>query len=131
MTVTASSFRTMYPEFVSTDTYPDATINVWLPIAEQFVNGTEWGWNDNADLGVCLVLAHFLSLGQRNILASGKGGIPGSNVGAVASKSVGGAAISYNTALTAVEGAGEWNATTYGQRYATLRSFYGAGAFQF
>lgn len=127
--LTPTQFRINMPEFASTEYYADAVVQQWLTVGYEFVN--PHAWHDNTDFGASLVAAHFLSLARRDQIASEKGGAPGTQTGAMTSKAVGGASISYDVALTAVQGAGAWNATRYGQTYATLSKLYGAGAFVF
>lgn len=129
MTFTPAQFRTLLPEFASTSDYADPAITAWLAVGYRFVNPELWDVGD-IDLGASLVCAHFLVLGQRDRKAARKGGVPGMQSGALSSKSIGGVSASYDVALTAVQGAGAWNATLYGQRYATLARLYGAGALQ-
>lgn len=127
---TPSQFRVLLPEFSSTADYSDPAITTWLAVGYRFVNPHLWDVGD-IDLGASLVAAHFLTLEQRDRKAARAGGVPGMQSGMLSSKSVGGVSASYDVALTAVQGAGQWNATSYGQRYATLAKLYGAGALQF
>ncbi|MFG1260034.1 DUF4054 domain-containing protein [Xanthobacter flavus] len=128
MTVTATSFRTDFPEFASTGAYPDAMVSFWLGLAGKLLDPTRWG--DLLDFGTELFIAHNLALAARDQKAATAGGIPGSGGGLVVSKAVDKVSVSYDTALAGVEGAGNWNLTTYGTRYIQLARMVGAGGVQ-
>jgi hypothetical protein len=117
MTVTVASFQAQFPEFAGT---PTATISFWLPIAQSMVNATLW--NNSADAGVCLALAHFLALGGAGANAA--------KVGVLNSKSVGGAAAGYDIASVTDPNGGQWNQTTYGTRFRMMQRMFGAGGLQ-
>jgi hypothetical protein len=48
----------------------------------------------------------------------------------VSAKTVGPITQSFDTAAGQTEGAGDWNLTTYGQRFARLSAMFGAGGLQ-
>ena len=128
MTVTAASFRVDFPEFASTGTYPDATVNFWLGLSGKMLDANRWG--DLLDYGTELFVAHNLTLAVRDQKASAFGGVPGAGHGVLASKTIDKVSMSYDTALAGVEGAGNWNLTTYGTRYIQLARMVGAGGLQ-
>ncbi len=59
----APTFRTIFPEFLDTTAYPDASVTFWLGIAANFINVDRWG--TLADLGTALFTAHYLSVGRQ------------------------------------------------------------------
>lgn len=128
MSVSASSFRADFPEFASTATYPDSTVNFWLGLAGKLLSVDRWG--DLLDYGTQLFVAHNITLAARDQKAASAGAAPGTGTGVTASKTVDKVSVSYDTALGGVEGAGNWNLTTYGTRYIQLARMVGAGGVQ-
>ena len=126
--MTLTDFRTDFPEFTDTAKYTDASITFWMGIAVSFVNPDRWGVL--TDLGVALVTAHHLVLGQRDQAAAAVGGAPGEVKGPTASKSVDKVSVSYDTGAVALTDAGFWNLTTYGVRFMTIARTMGAGGMQ-
>jgi hypothetical protein len=113
--ITSSQFRLDYPEFKSTGTFPDATVNYWLNFAYLMLNTNAWG--SMLDFGVELFVAHNLIIEAINLKMVAIGGLPGINRGAINSESPGQVSISYDTANASIQKAGHWNITTYGTRY--------------
>jgi len=128
MTVTAASFRTDFPEFASTTTYPDATVNFLAGLSANLLDATRWG--ALLDYGTELFIAHNLVLSAQSVKSSAAGGVPGASSGLTSSKAVDKVSVSYDTASAAVDGAGNWNLTTYGTRYIQLARMIGAGGIQ-
>ncbi|CAJ0719394.1 hypothetical protein LMG6871_02834 [Ralstonia edaphis] len=126
--MTPADFRTDFPEFTDSTKYTDASIQFWMGIAVSFVNPDRWGVL--TDLGVALVTAHHLVLGQRDQAAAAVGGVPGEIKGPTASKSVDKVSVSYDTGAVALSDAGFWNLTTYGVRFMTIARAMGAGGMQ-
>ncbi|MBN9359824.1 DUF4054 domain-containing protein [Herbaspirillum huttiense] len=124
----SATFRQHFPEFEDAGIYPDAQVTFWLTVAENLVNRVRWG--GLADQGVELVTAHHLVLARRDELATSVGGVPGLMTGPQSSKSVDKVSASYDTNAATVDGAGFWNLTTYGVRYASLAKLFGAGGLQ-
>lgn len=122
------TFRTDFPEFASTTTYPAAQVNFWLGIAANRVNPDAWG--DLADLGTCLFVAHNLVLSQRAAASAAAGGAPGGSTGVMSAKSVDKVSASYDVRSATVDGAGNWNATDYGVRFYQYAEMMGAGGLQ-
>ena len=87
-------------------------------------------WCDLLDTGTEFFIAHNLAMDARNALSASKGGVPGQATGIVASKSVGGVSVSYDTGSGSMAGAGQYNLTTYGQQYYALEQIVGAGGIQ-
>ena len=125
MSFEKSAFRVAFPEFTSTDTYPDVMLDYWSGIARLQVNEIRFG--DLYGHGVYLFVAHNCVLQAQSVSASDGGGTPGQQSGAIASKSVGSASISYDTASTMLPNAGHWNSTQYGRMFAQLMRTIGCG----
>jgi Protein of unknown function (DUF4054) len=128
MAVTYDSFIASFPEFSNAAKYPEASFNMWLTFAQMMVSCERWG--DMADIGVSLVVAHNLYFAGRAAAVAANGGSPGQATGIVSSKSVNGVSQGMDTASVAEQGAGQWNATDYGQRYFALAMMFGAGGLQ-
>lgn len=128
MTVSATSFRTAFPEFADASTYPDAMVDLWIAAAGQLMAADRWA--SLLDLGTQLFVAHNLVLGARDRKAAANGGVGGTSGGVVASKSVDKVSVSYDTGAGTLEGGGAWNLTTYGVRYLQLARMIGAGGMQ-
>jgi hypothetical protein len=79
------------------------------------------------DIGLELLVAHYLVLNKQQLDASAAGAPPGVSSGVIASKTVGPASASFDTQLAGEPGAGHWNLTTYGQRYYRLADMMGSG----
>ncbi len=124
----APTFRTIFPEFLDTTAYPDASVTFWLGIAANFINVDRWG--TLADLGTALFTAHYLSVGRQAAKSGAAGGTPGAATGIATSKSVADVSVSYDAALASVKDGGHWNLTTYGTRYLELVGMFGAGGVQ-
>jgi len=121
-----SDFLALFPEFSNTQTFPTATIALWLQMAQNFVSEQRWGTSTN--LGIGLFVAHQLASGQQTAQAVSAGQAP--QVGVTASKSVGGISKSYDTGLGGYDDAGFWNSTQYGRQYWAFVSLFGAGGMQ-
>jgi len=121
-----SDFLTLFPEFSNAQTFPTATIALWLQMARNFVSEQRWGASTN--LGIGLFVAHQLVSGQQTAQAVSAGQAP--QVGVTASKSVGGISKSYDTGLGGYDDAGFWNTTQYGRQYWAFVSLFGAGGMQ-
>ncbi len=124
MTVAYQDFITAFPEFSNTTTFPQATVEFWIGQAYLQLNPAVLG--TSMDLAVMLFTAHNVVLAAQSARASTGGGIGGASGGVVSSKSVADVSVSYDTTLTAIDGAGIWNATSYGQRlFMMLKAFAG------
>jgi hypothetical protein len=123
MTVSVADFRAAFPAFADATKYPDAAVQFWLDTAYAMLPPLIW--DTSLDLGVQLYTAHNLIMDQRAAAAgaSGSGGV-------VASKSVKGVSIGYDTGLGLAEGAGAYGATTYGNRFYQMMVMFGAGGVQ-
>ena len=140
--INAAQLRADYPEFADTDAYPDSGINYWLNLAGLLLNGARWGvsaadpWPDPApalalyDVATELFVAHNITIEKKAADAAAIGAVPGESTGMVSGKSVAGVSISYDTAAAMEAGAGHWNLTVYGTRFAKLMRMAGAGPIQ-
>lgn len=128
MTVTPAEFRADFTEFTDPTAYPDALVQFWLNVAYQMLPVARWG--TMLDVGAELYTAHNLVLERQAQKTASAGGTPGAASGAVASKTVGPVSTAYDTKAGQTEGAGDWNLTTYGQRFARLSALFGAGGTQ-
>lgn len=128
MSVTVASFRASFPEFSEQTVYPDATVEFWLGLAGRLLRPA--AWLDLLDDGTMLFVAHNLVLAGSAARAATSGSAPGIASGAVSSKTVDKVSVSYDTAGAMIEGGGQFNLTTYGQRYLQLERVVGMGGTQ-
>lgn len=123
-----ATFRDDYPEFDDGERYPDRLINRWLSVGQRLLSASAWG--DLLDHGLGLYIAHHISIQGQNILDAAFGGQPGQNKGPVASKTVDKDSVTFDTSAASIDGAGNWNATTYGVQFYQLVQLVGAGGAQ-
>ncbi|HDR8927233.1 DUF4054 domain-containing protein [Burkholderia vietnamiensis] len=126
--MTPTDFRTNFPEFSDTTTYPDSLVQFWMTVAVSLVNADRWA--ELTDMGVALVTAHHLALAVKDQKMAAVGGAPGQVSGPQSSKSVDKVSASYDTAAVAIKDGGFWNATMYGVRYLSLAQMMGSGGIQ-
>ena len=128
MSVTVASFRTNFPEFADTATYPDSAVNYWLDLSTKLLNACRWG--ALLDHGTEQFVAHNLvleALAQKTVAV---GGLPGLNKGVISAESPGAVSLSYDTSAVMEDKAGHWNYTVYGTRFVFLMRRVGAGPIQ-
>jgi len=125
MPSTPSVFKGHYPEFVCPDTYPPSQVQYWLDTAYSMLNASRWG--RQLDMAAELYCAHNLALEARAMKEASMGGIPGSSVGVLSSKSVDKVSAGYDTSVATEKDAGHWNLTIYGTRLYRLIKMFGAG----
>ena len=125
---TVAAFRHMFPEYRDSSLFLDETIFPWLTLWSGQLRQDVWQtlWN----LGVYLATAHVVALSKRDQLITARGGVPGMAVGVVSSKAVSGVSISYDTNAGLLQGAGDWNLTTYGVRFLGLARMVGTAVVQ-
>lgn len=123
-----TAFRTNFPEFASTSTYPDAMLTFWASIAELQLRVSVWGnmWAN----AVMLYVAHESVIAAQNVQAAANGLGPGQSGGIANSKAVGAVNVAYDAASQTEKDAGWWNRTTYGQQLWRLIRMFGSGAVQ-
>lgn len=126
-----AGFRTDFPAF-DVETFPDVRVAFWLSIASKSLDAGRWG--DLLDQGLCLYVAHNLTLERAaQVDTKGTGGMSAAAGPLVSeSKAVGGVSKSEgrSQATTAWANAGPWNATIYGQQLYNLMRMVGAGGVQ-
>lgn len=124
MTITTLTFCQAMPEFADVVKYPPSQIAFWIDNAYATLNAKRFG--KNLDLAAMLYVAHNVVLSARDA-ATSSGGIAGTMTGVMTSKSVGPVSVSYDVGLTAAQGGGMWNATSYGARFYRMLKMAGAG----
>lgn len=120
----AQTFRERLPEFKDETTFPDSAVNLQLGIAEKMLLEDRWG--DMHESALCWWAAHFLVLGAQAERSSSNGGIPAGATGVMASKSVDGVSVSYNTLPIEQQ----WDLTIYGRQLMSFARLVGAGGRQ-
>lgn len=126
MTATYATFVAAFPEFANATTYPEAGVTFWL--SQAYVQLNAWRFGTSLDLAAMLFAAHNIVLGaQAAATAATASGIVGQASGPLQSKSVGPVSASYDTQAVATEGAGIYNATSYGQRLWKMMQVYCVG----
>jgi hypothetical protein len=120
-----TAFRAAFPEFASIVKYPDAQITFWSTMGEALLNESRWG--DLYDYGLQLLVAHNITLAALNAAAGTKGKTPGQQSGIVSSKGLGGVSVGYDTGSVSMQGAGDYNLTSYGRQYWQLMNVVGMG----
>lgn len=108
--ITAPQFIENFPAF---DGRSPTRIQFWLTQAYTQLNACRFG--DQLDYAAGQFTAHNLVLEGRDVKNAAIGGSVGLAVGMINSKTVGGVTTAYDTPSTAIEGAGIYNATFYGQ----------------
>jgi hypothetical protein len=124
--LTLDEFRSAYPGFTA-ETFPDSAVSARLTIAAKLLSPQVWPDEGLRKHVQGLYTAHYLTA-QGSAAAGGSGG--GAASGIVASKSVDGASVSYDTGTASETGAGFWNLTPYGRELWKLMRVFGAGAIQ-
>lgn len=124
-----SVFRSNFPEFSNTTTYPDPQLTFWASIAETMLNQCKFGsvmWPN----AVMLYVAHEITLAAQNVQAASVGGSPGQSGGIANNKTVGAVSVGYDSQIQSEKDAGWWNRTTYGQQLWRWIQMFGAGCIQ-
>lgn len=124
MAFAEATFRTQFPEFASTTKFTSAMVSFWSTLAAKLVNERRFG--DLYDHALSCFVAHNLVIQAGNLASVTGSGLPGLS-GAIASKSVGGASVSYDSASSMLPNAGHWNMTSYGRQFVQLGRLVGAG----
>jgi len=128
MGITLTYFRQVFRAFGDPQQYTDAEIEVFLQMSDTSMPVALWG--EFRDYYQGLYVAHFLALNDLANRTAEGGGVPGTRVGVVTSKSLGGGSISYDTNSGAEDKGGMWNMTTYGRMWLHQANLIGAGGFQ-
>lgn len=126
---TADDFKAVYPQFFGEDgapLVPPEVLDMYVQFAHSCVSYARY--RDAWRVCISLFIAHFLTLYMQSMLADGQDHNAqsvvnaGQTQGLAASKSVGGASISYDftTAMQDLDGWAAWKLTTYGTQFATI-----------
>lgn len=126
--VTLISLRSDFPEFASTTSYPDSTVNFWIGVAGNMLIASRWG--NMLSVGIELYAAHNLVLEAQAVVTTAIGGIPGIAKGPVSSEGIDKGSVSYDSVTASEDGAGNWNLTIYGSRFIRMAKMFGAGGLQ-
>ena len=129
MSFVYSDFTAAFPEFANTATYSQASFTFWQGIANARLNVCRWG--DLLDQGAMLFIAHNMASQARNAKAAAKGQIVGAPSGPLTAKSIDKLSVSQDANAVTIEGAGDWNSTTYGVQFYQLMLIVGSGGQQF
>ena len=133
--MTPQLFRTVYRQFADPDLSPDAAINYWIGIAQNFLNGSISSvgqrWDATSlDYGIGLFVAHHMTLDARDIATAQAGGVPGEVKGPASAKSVDKVSQSYDTSAVTFENEAFWNMTRYGIQLLNTARMFGSGGVQ-
>lgn len=115
MAVSLTGFLNTFPEFALAE-----NIQTWLNVAATMHDANRWG--ELLDIGTYLYVAHNLAI---NKVGAAGGGMAS---GPVTSRRVDTVSVSTDPSIGSHRGAGHFNLTTYGVRYAELRRLVGMGA---
>lgn len=83
-----------------------------------------------ADFATEMFVAHNLVLEWQALQQANSGGAPGTQIGVVTSKSVGGVSVSYDVSQIVDQNSGFWGQTQYGLRFIRLARLRGSGPIQ-
>jgi len=115
--IDAAQFIAAFPEFASS---PTTSVSFWL--AQGYSQLDSFRLGAQIDYAAMLFAAHNIALGNQAALAASGGSAIGNVAAPMQSKTVGPVSAAYDTTVASIEGAGQWNATSYGQRlYPLLR----------
>jgi hypothetical protein len=139
--VTPAVFLQSFPEF-STYKLQESAIQFWITYAQVLLNQARWGMPAPVgqplamyDYGVMFHTAHNIALGMQAFTqvvppdtpGAATTGVPGLTVGVMSHKQVDKVSANYDIkAVLEAEGAGNWNATSYGQRFIRLARQFGS-----
>lgn len=126
--ITISEFRAAMPALADPEIYPDETLRDCIDMGYIQLDYARYG--ELHPLVQRLYVAHFAVLEAQDMRQANAGRLPGQTSGMIASKSLGGASISYDIASTNEDGGGHWNTTIYGKRLLRLIRMAGMGGVQ-
>jgi hypothetical protein len=126
--ISVDQFRLDFPQFASEATYPTTMVQLWLNFATTMLNVNRWG--SAYPMGIELFAAHNLVLDGLALQEANNGAVPGTTVGPVSSKSVGGVSVNYDTGSGVNAEDTHWNLTSFGTRFARLFRMFGQGPLQ-
>lgn len=120
-----STFRSTFPAFSDTATYPDAQVESLIDLAGEQMVSKRWS-GAIKERAIALFVAHHLVLDAK----ADAGGTPGTVQGPATSKSIAGVSVSYDLSNVTHERGGYWNTTSYGIQFLRLARMIGAGPIQ-
>ncbi|PTR06438.1 MULTISPECIES: DUF4054 domain-containing protein [unclassified Novosphingobium] len=123
-----SDFIAAFPEFSDQTKYPEASFTFWQGIAALRLRADRW--DALLDHGSMLFIAHNMAVQRKNAIAAAKGGAVGAIDGPTTAKSIDKLSKSQDVSAVTLEGAGDWNATTYGVQFWQLALMVGSGGRQ-
>lgn len=126
---TAADFRRDFPQFASTEKFPDTQISFRLSLADRLLSENVTG-RELFPYFAELFVAHYLVLYASDARSVAAGGAGGSTNGVQASKSIDKVSVSYDTGSTLNADAGFWNNSRYGAEFWQLVMMFGAGGRQ-
>jgi len=130
--ITYAQFILDYPEFATAN---QSQFNLYQNRATLHLTA---GWGGAAasgqpysqyDIGMELIIGHFLARAAMRALTVAGGGIPLAK-GVMSAESAGPGSVNYDTNAAIEEGAGHWNETDYGREYVQMARLIGAGPTQ-
>ncbi len=126
-TFTVENFRVQFPAFSDPNQYPDEQVNFWIDQALNFGPLNFLRSGQFYDRGLRFWVAHNLIL-ERSAGNAALGGGVAIGSGVPSSKSVNGVSVSYDVEFGSENGAGQYNLTTYGQRFYQILMMAGGAA---
>lgn len=130
--ITFQQFTADYPEFANasqtqfTLCQNRAVQHLTAGWGSPAVNPTDPSQYTQYDIGMELVIAHFLARAQMRARTNAAGGIAMAK-GVISAESADAGSVNYDTASAVEEGAGHWNETDYGREYVQMARLIGAG----
>jgi hypothetical protein len=129
MSFAYANFIAAFPEFSNATQFPQPTFAFWQTIANERLNVRRWG--ALLDTGAMIFNANNRARAATRATAAAVGGIPGANEGPLTAKSVDKVSMSFDANAATIEGAGNYNLTTYGTQFYELMLIVGSGGQQF
>lgn len=139
--VAPDDFRADFPAFTDPTVYTDGAINFWIGIASLQLS-QRWPTTPGAiagpsgklrsiqDLGVCLFVAHQLTVEAYSTEQAQSGVPPTGPAGVVQSKGLGPGSVGYDVGSTLNPNDTFWNLSIYGRRFALIARHVGAAPIQ-
>jgi len=106
-----------------------ATQHLTAPWGGPAANPTDPSQYTQYDIGMELIIAHFLARAAMRAKIVAAGGVAVAK-GVVSSESADAGSVNYDTASATEEGAGHWNETDYGREFVQMARLIGAGPTQ-
>lgn len=126
--MTVDEFRQRYPAFADSSAYPDSQIQIYLDLADAFINKRRWPTAVAAHARGLFVAHHLTMFLGKGIQGAANAGALGPGV--AQSKTVHDVSVSYDNTLASYDQAGHWNLTRYGLDWYQLSRMVGAGPVQ-